>query len=105
MAMYSCKKKSNMTQHSTKKFDDSPFLPTETGVRTSIKWSIQVSKLTFFQSQLESRLARFTRSENCDPLPQALAWKYVAYCRKNVPNISLSPEACQVIEFRFKYKK
>ncbi|XP_039271965.2 DNA helicase MCM8-like [Styela clava] len=50
------------------------------------------------KSSLEKRLSTYARSKDCDPLPHALAWKYIAYTRKNIHDITLSPEACQVLK-------
>ena len=42
------------------------------------------------------RLNQFSSQANYDPLPHQLMWKYIAYARKNVNNIKISKEACQV---------
>ena len=39
----------------------------------------------------------YASKDDCDPVPNYLMWKYIAYARKNVKEVQLSHEACQVV--------
>jgi len=55
---------------------------------------------------LELRLNQYSSQANYDPLPHQLMWKYIAYARKNVNNVKISKEACQVLkEFYLELRK
>lgn len=55
-----------------------------------------VTSHNILQSSLEARLSAYSRSDDVDPVPHSVAWKYIAYARKNITEITLSVEACQV---------
>jgi len=55
---------------------------------------------------LELRLNKFSSQADYDALPHQLMWKYIAYARKNINNIKISKEACQVLkEFYLELRK
>ncbi len=45
---------------------------------------------------MELRLNNYSSEGDYDPVPHALMWKYIAYARKNINNITLSDSACKV---------
>ena len=50
-----------------------------------------------WQGSLNSKLISYASKDDCDPVPHYLMWKYIAYVRKNVKEVKLNEEACQVI--------
>ncbi|XP_078483973.1 DNA helicase MCM8 [Ciona intestinalis] len=55
---------------------------------------------------LHDRLSKYARKDECDPVPYSLLWKYIAYARKTMKQVNLSPEACQVLkEFYLELRK
>uniref|UniRef100_H2YE20 DNA helicase MCM8 n=1 Tax=Ciona savignyi TaxID=51511 RepID=H2YE20_CIOSA len=47
---------------------------------------------------LHDKLSSYARKDDCDPVPHYLLWKYIAYARKTLKQVKLSPEACQVLK-------